>query len=108
MECHNAEAPGGDNGHSPYTKLEQIRCDLTSFPNCKFFRVEVCLDYQPPKATQRCRTSTTLNPYFAQAIIRPWRLQYVVSELSRQGTLGMTASTVSGAGVQGGKAGRRG
>ena len=37
-----------------------------------------------------------------QAIIRPWRLPLVVRALSKKGILGMTASTVKGAGVQGG------
>lgn len=37
-----------------------------------------------------------------QAIIRPWRLPYVVRELSRLGIYGMTATNVKGVGVQGG------
>ena len=37
-----------------------------------------------------------------QAIIRPWRLPYVVHELSRLGIYGMTATKVKGVGVQGG------
>jgi len=37
-----------------------------------------------------------------QAIIRPWRLPMVVRALSSKGILGMTASSVKGAGVQGG------
>jgi nitrogen regulatory protein PII len=37
-----------------------------------------------------------------QAIIRPWRLQNVVEALSARGILGMTASHVKGAGMQGG------
>ena len=37
-----------------------------------------------------------------QAIIRPWRLPNVVKALSARGIVGMTASHVKGAGVQGG------
>jgi nitrogen regulatory protein PII len=62
---------------SPYENLEKITCDLSAFPSCNFFRVE--------------------------AIIRPWRLNKVVAELSRTGVKGMTVSEVRGAGVQGGK-----
>ena len=62
---------------SPYESLEAITCDLSAFPSCNFFRVE--------------------------AIIRPWRLNKVVGELSRGGIKGMTVSEVKGAGVQGGK-----
>ena len=60
----------------PYEKLETITCDLSAFPNVTFFRVE--------------------------AIIRPWRLQKIVTELSATGIKGMTVSDVRGAGVQGG------
>ena len=62
-------------------------------------------------------TFTSLSMYFfflvfsllicwlaAQAIIRPWRLQNVVEALSARGILGMTASYVKGAGMQGGAA----
>ncbi len=45
------------------------------------------------KVTARCM----------QAIIRPWRLPNVVKALSARGIVGMTASRVKGAGVQGGK-----
>ena len=38
-----------------------------------------------------------------QAIIRPWRLPNVVKALSARGIVGMTASHVKGAGVQGGE-----
>jgi nitrogen regulatory protein PII len=62
---------------SPYEKLEAITCDLSAFPACQFFRVE--------------------------AIIRPWRTNKVVRELSAAGIKGLTVSDVSGAGVQGGK-----
>lgn len=43
-----------------------------------------------------------ITPDFLQAIIRPWRLPYVVHELSRLGIYGMTATKVKGVGVQGG------
>lgn len=62
---------------SPYEAIAAITCDLSAFPSCQFFRVE--------------------------AIIRPWRTQKVVHELSESGIKGMTVSDVSGAGVQGGK-----
>ena len=42
-------------------------------------------------------------PTHTQAVIRPWRLQNVVEALSRAGILGMTASPVKGAGMQGGE-----
>ncbi|KAK9902661.1 hypothetical protein WJX75_001769 [Coccomyxa subellipsoidea] len=57
-------------------QIEDLTVDLSAF-TCDFFRVE--------------------------AIIRPWRLQNVISALSASGILGMTASTVKGAGVQGGR-----
>lgn len=61
-----------------------------------------CTKGQPPLS------GSTNPPYIdmcampAQAIIRPWRLPNVMSALSARGILGMTASTVKGAGVQGG------
>jgi nitrogen regulatory protein PII len=61
----------------PYFALETVTCDLSAFPNCHFFRVE--------------------------AIIRPWRLSKVVTELNHAGIRGMTASDVRGAGIQGGR-----
>ncbi|BDA51669.1 probable nitrogen regulatory protein P-II [Coccomyxa sp. Obi] len=57
-------------------QIEDLTVDLSAF-TCDFFRVE--------------------------AIIRPWRLTKVMSALSARGILGMTASTVKGAGVQGGR-----
>ena len=65
--CPVAEAPGGGNGHSPYARLEQIRCDLSGFPGCKFFRVEVGLEIHTVRAFQHCRSSTTLN----STLLRP-------------------------------------
>ena len=59
-----------------------INVDLSSFPTAPFFRVE--------------------------AIVRPWRLPAVVEALSRAGIVGMTASDVQGAGVQGGRKERYG
>ena len=37
-----------------------------------------------------------------EAIMRPWRLEDVVHDLSKNGIVGMTASNVMGVGVQGG------
>lgn len=37
-----------------------------------------------------------------QAIVRPWRLSFVVNSLAREGIRGMTAQNVRGVGVQGG------
>lgn len=37
-----------------------------------------------------------------QAIIRPWRLSAVIAKLSAAGIRGMTATNVSGVGMQGG------
>lgn len=59
-----------------------LTTDLSAFPDCAFFKVE--------------------------AILRPWRLPCVVEALSRAGIVGMTASVVQGAGVQGGKKERYG
>ncbi|KAL4516884.1 hypothetical protein Ndes2526A_g00489 [Nannochloris sp. 'desiccata'] len=53
---------------SPYESLEAITCDLSAFPSCNFFRVE--------------------------AIIRPWRLDKVIAQLSAAGVKGMTVDTV--------------
>lgn len=61
---------------NPYDALESITCDLESFPDCKFFRIE--------------------------AIIRPWRIPKLVDALNAAGIRGMTVSDVLGAGVQGG------
>ena len=76
----------GDNGgpaaSAPYKALSTLHADLKAFPNAQFFRVE--------------------------AIIRPWRLPYVVHELSTLGIYGMTATNVKGVGVQGGKRERYG
>jgi len=63
-------------GSNPYDTLESITCDLDSFPDCKFFRVE--------------------------AIVRPWRTSKLVQVLNAAGIRGMTVSDVQGAGVQGG------
>lgn len=54
-----------------------IQCDLSGFPQCEFFKVE--------------------------AIFRPWRLEAVISRLCREGIRGMTASSVRGMGMQGGR-----
>lgn len=59
-----------------YAELESIECDLSAFPQAKFFRVE--------------------------AIFRPWRLPFVIDALSKAGIRGMTNTPVRGVGVQGG------
>lgn len=61
---------------NPYEALESVTCDLDSFPDCKFFRIE--------------------------AIVRPWRIPKLVEVLNSAGIRGMTVSDVLGAGVQGG------
>lgn len=58
-----------------YAQLESITCDLSSFPDCSFFRVE--------------------------AIVRPWRMDDVVSGLAGVGIKGFTVTDVSGVGAQG-------
>lgn len=102
-------AGNGATAASPYEVLEAITCDLSAFPAVTFFRVEVL---SPPPfcicvhdvltatgpASRPLPTSLDL-----QAVIRPWRLQKVVHELSLQGIKGMTVADVRGAGVQGGK-----
>jgi nitrogen regulatory protein PII len=40
----------------------------------------------------------------AQAIVRPWRLPYVINALGDAGIRGMTATPVRGVGMQGGEA----
>lgn len=45
----------------------------------------------------------TCDFFRVEAIIRPWRLPNVVKALPARGIVGMTASQVKGAGVQGGK-----
>ncbi|KAF8065629.1 hypothetical protein HT031_003230 [Scenedesmus sp. PABB004] len=65
-----------------YKELEGIACDLSAFPNCSFFRVE--------------------------AIVRPWRLPYVINALGDAGIRGMTATPVRGVGMQGGNKERYG
>lgn len=65
-----------------YTELEAIACDLSAFPDVQFFRVE--------------------------AIVRPWRLPYVINALGDAGIRGMTATPVRGVGMQGGRKERYG
>lgn len=79
------QASGDNGGHAasaPYKALSTLHADLKAFPNAQFFRIE--------------------------AIIRPWRLPFVVHELSTLGIYGMTATKVKGVGVQGGKRERYG
>lgn len=59
-----------------YAQLEAISADLTAFPSVKFFKIE--------------------------AILRPWRLDYVIKELSKAGIRGITFTEVKGVGAQGG------
>lgn len=70
-----------DNGgpaikRATYAELESINVNLSSCPGTQFFRVE--------------------------AIVRPWRLPFVVDSLSKAGIRGMTTSSVRGVGMQGG------
>lgn len=65
-----------------YKDLAAISCDLSAFPNVQFFRVE--------------------------AIVRPWRLTYVIQALGDAGIRGMTATPVHGVGMQGGNKERYG
>ena len=60
-------------------------------PFCGAVENDCCCLWQPAELYQAL-----------QAIIRPWRLPYVVHELSRLGIYGMTATKVKGVGVQGG------
>eukprot|EP00878_Enallax_costatus_P002824 GHUV01003016.1.p1 GENE.GHUV01003016.1~~GHUV01003016.1.p1 ORF type:complete len:208 (+),score=53.12 GHUV01003016.1:153-776(+) len=70
-------------GHSAsYRDLEAITCDLSAFPTVQFFRVE--------------------------AVVRPWRLPYVIQALGVAGIRGMTATPVRGVGMQGGNKERYG
>ncbi|KAF6241964.1 nitrogen regulatory protein PII [Scenedesmus sp. NREL 46B-D3] len=59
-----------------YKELNSITCDLSAFPEVNFFRVE--------------------------AIVRPWRLPFVINALGDAGIRGMTATPVRGVGMQGG------
>eukprot|EP00879_Flechtneria_rotunda_P005583 GHRR01005877.1.p2 GENE.GHRR01005877.1~~GHRR01005877.1.p2 ORF type:complete len:178 (+),score=34.97 GHRR01005877.1:99-632(+) len=65
-----------------YKELESITCDLSAFPNVQYFRVE--------------------------AVVRPWRLPYVINALGTAGIRGMTATPVRGVGMQGGNKERYG
>lgn len=65
-----------------YAELESIKCNLSAFSGVQFFRVE--------------------------AIVRPWRLTFVVESLSKAGIRGMTTTYVRGVGMQGGNRERYG
>mmetsp|Transcript_3741 Transcript_3741/g.6516 ORF Transcript_3741/g.6516 Transcript_3741/m.6516 type:complete len:210 (-) Transcript_3741:453-1082(-) len=65
-----------------YDDLESIKANLSAFPSCEFFRVE--------------------------AVIRPWRLPFVVEQLGNNGIRGMTVTSVHGIGIQGGSRERYG
>lgn len=84
--CTRTVQASGDNGgpaaSAPFEALSTLHADLKAFPNARFFRIE--------------------------AIFRPWRLPFVVHELSTLGIYGMTATKVKGVGVQGGKRERYG
>eukprot|EP00887_Chlorella_sp_A99_P004080 scaffold23.g4080.t1 len=77
-----ASDASGNVTAAPYKALESIKCDLSAFPSCQFFRVE--------------------------AIIRPWRVDTVVTQLNDNGIRGMTVVQVRGAGIQGGRRERYG
>ncbi|KAL6747855.1 hypothetical protein V8C86DRAFT_2896540 [Haematococcus lacustris] len=72
---------GEDNGsaatqRATYEQLESIKVNLAAFPEVQFFRVE--------------------------AIVRPWRLAFVIEQLSKEGIRGLTNTPVKGVGMQGG------
>lgn len=46
--------------------------------------------------------SGSATPPPAQAIVRPWRLPFVIESLSTKGVRGMTCTNVKGVGMQGG------
>lgn len=122
--CAYADSNGA--GHAPpYDTLETLQCNLSTFKDCDFFRVEVRL-FLPraglsaatdgTSAVQKLHTQHLPQRHVAlllrslcknqvQAIFRPWRLDHVVSALSKQGIMGMTAYQVTGHGVQGGAPG---
>uniref|UniRef100_A0A061RWA2 Nitrogen regulatory protein P-II 1 n=1 Tax=Tetraselmis sp. GSL018 TaxID=582737 RepID=A0A061RWA2_9CHLO len=62
---------------SSYDTIEKVTADLSSCPDCKFFRVE--------------------------GIIRPWRAPFVVKALSSGGIRGLTITKVLGIGAQKGQ-----
>ena len=68
-------ASAGQNG-STAVAPQTLSINLDAWPQAAFIKVE--------------------------AIIRPWRLEDVVHDLSKNGIVGMTASNVMGVGVQGG------
>mmetsp|Transcript_2991 Transcript_2991/g.5139 ORF Transcript_2991/g.5139 Transcript_2991/m.5139 type:complete len:211 (+) Transcript_2991:67-699(+) len=72
----------GETKRATYKQLEAISCNLSAFPDVEFFRIE--------------------------AIIRPWRMPYVVDSLAKNGIRGMTTSAVRGVGMQGGSRERYG
>ncbi|KAF5833890.1 hypothetical protein DUNSADRAFT_9637 [Dunaliella salina] len=74
--CHRHLTACASLKRASYAELESITCDLSAFPQCHFFRIE--------------------------AIVRPWRLPFVVEQLSAQGVRGMTTAMVKGVGMQGG------
>lgn len=81
--CRGRVVAAAAHAHGATNKdLANISCDLSAFPNIQFFRVE--------------------------AIIRPWRLMYVIQALGDAGIRGMTASPVRGVGMQGGNKERYG
>lgn len=84
-QLHITRAEGNGTStlkRASYAELESIQCDLSAFPAVQFFRVE--------------------------AIFRPWRLPFVIGELSKNGIRGMTATEVRGVGIQGGQRERYG
>ena len=101
---------------------DHVEVDISQWPQAEFMRVEVrCISMHACITNDAChlreanwqswpsrlgvldlRQRSTALPV-AQAIVRPWRLQDVVHELSAHGILGMTATQVLGVGVQGGE-----
>ncbi|GAX85349.1 hypothetical protein CEUSTIGMA_g12766.t1 [Chlamydomonas eustigma] len=71
-----SEENGTSIKRATYAELESMKVDLSAFPSCQFFSVD--------------------------AIVRPWRLPFVVSKLASSGIRGMTTQDVRGVGMQGG------
>lgn len=82
MRVRASDENGTTIKRATYAELESIQVSLAAFPNVPFFRVE--------------------------AIIRPWRLPFVVTSLSGNGIRGMTTTNVKGVGMQGGNRERYG
>jgi hypothetical protein len=90
-----------------YEELESISVNLSSFPDVHFFRVEVrAFESSASPQAHACSSrvvSLLLHAPPAQSIIRPWRLPFVIDQLSKDGIRGMTTTMVRGVGMQGGE-----